>query len=546
VAKEPACEELLQKIQNLEIENKRLKGTEAGLIDREQRLIAFLNATTESMILTDKQGVILAINETAAERLGKTVNELLGVKVKDTVPPEIDSSRRKLVDQIFQSGKPVKYKDERAGRIYDNSLFPVLDGSGNVTAIATFTRDITESVKVEEDRKKIEEQLRQSQKMEAIGNLASGVAHDLNNILSGIVSYPEIILMELPEDSPLRKPINTIKESGERAAVIIQDLLALAGKGSPVSRILNLNDLITDLKRSHDFQRIKRYHPDVKVIFELEIPLPNIKGSSTQISKSILNLISYAAEAIEDRGRITVSTGNVYLDATRKGYREIIKKGNYVTLSIEDTGSGISENDLSRIFEPFYTNKIMGRSGTGLGMPVVWSTIKDHNGYIDIINTEDRGTTFVLYFPVTESGRTEKISQDVDAIRGKGESILVVDDVFEQREIACIILDKLGYSVSSVSSGEEAIDYLKRNHVDLVVLDMIMAPGIDGLETYKNIIGFKPEQKIIIASGYSETDKIKEIQRLGGSPYVKKPYSMIEIGEAVKEELQKNNILCPL
>jgi len=542
VATKPTYEELLKKIKHLEAENKRLKGVESRLIDREETLTAFLNASTESMVLSDREGKILAINDTAAERLGKEAEDLIGVKVKDIVPPEIDTSRRKIADKIFQSGNPVKFQDERNGKIFDTNLFPVFDEARNVKAIASFGRDITKSVKEEEQRKKIEEQLRQSQKMEVIGTLASGVAHDLNNILSGIVSYPELLLMDLPEDSPLRGPINTIKRSGERAAVIIQDLLTLARRGVPISQILNFNDIISNLKSSPEFQNLKLYHPGVKVVFELEMPLKNIKGSSVHISKSLINLISNAAEAIEGRGRITVSIGNRLIDTPEKGYKQIIEKGQYATISIEDTGSGISETDLPRIFEPFYTKKVMGRNGTGLGMPVVWGTLKDHNGFIDVKTTEGRGTTFTLFFPVTEDVRSEKLPLNIDLFQGKGESILVVDDTSEQREIACVILDKLGYSVCSVSSGEEAIDYLKKNHADLVVLDMVMDPGIDGLETYKHIAGFKPKQKIIIASGYSETDKVKEVQRLAGSSYVKKPYTMGEIGNAVKEELQKNHI----
>ena len=394
-----------------------------------------------------------------------------------------------------------------------------------------------------EKLKDLEKQLRQSQKIEMIGILASEVAHDLNNILSGIVSYPDIILMELPTDSPLKKPVKTIRRSGEMAVVILQDFLTLARNGVPKSQILNLNDLITDMKSSPEFHNIKINYPEIKVVFELEMPLKNIKGSSVHISKSILNLISNAAEAIGDVGRITVSTENTYVDVPQKGYKQTIEKGNYITLRIEDTGSGLSEKDMSRIFEPFYTKKIMGRSGTGLGMPIVWRTIKNYKGYIDIKSAEGRGSTFVLYFPVTEAARTEKSVQSSSMSNGKGESILVVDDVPEQREIACVFLEKLGYSVYSVSSGEEAIDYLKENHIDLVLLDMNMDPGMDGLETYKNIAGFKPQQKIIIASGDSETDKIKEIQSLGGTSYVTKPYSINEIGIAVREELEKNKIM---
>lgn len=397
---------------------------------------------------------------------------------------------------------------------------------------------------LEGERKKIEDQLKQSQKMEVIGTLTSSAAHELNNILSGIISYPELLLMELPEDSPLRKPIGALKKTGEKAAIIVRDLLVLSRREASLSQILSLNDIITDVKSSPAFKNIKVYHPDVKFIFELEMPLRNIMGSALHISKSIMNLISNAVESIEDKGRITVSSGNKNIDTTQKAYKQNIEKGHYVTISIEDTGAGISEKDLPKIFEPFYTKKVMGRRGTGLEMQVVWSIVNDHKGYIDIKSTEDRGTNFTLYFPATNAARTETVtrstSMDISMYIGKGETILVVDDVHEQREIASVTLNKLGYSVFSVPSGEDAIDFLKKNHADLVVLDMIMDPGIDGLETYKNIIGFKPEQKIIIASGYYESDKIKEIQRLGFSAYIKKPYSIIDIGKAVKKELQKS------
>ena len=255
---------------------------------------------------------------------------------------------------------------------------------------------------LEQNKKKIEELLRQSQKMELIGTLAGGVAHDLNNILSGIVSYPEIILMDLPEDNPLRKPIMTIKRSGEKAAFIVNDLLTISRRVDSVFEILNLNELLSVLKTSPEFQNIKSGYSDIRTIFELEMPLHNIMGSSVNISKSILYLIDYATESIEGKGRITVSTCNKEIDAPEKGYDQVIEKGKYVTISIMDTGAGISEKDLSRIFEPFYTKKVMGRNGTGLGMPVLRETIKDHKGFIDIQSIEGRGTTFILYFPVTE------------------------------------------------------------------------------------------------------------------------------------------------
>ena len=299
--------------------------------------------------------------------------------------------------------------------------------------------------------------------MEVIGTLASGVAHDLNNILSGIVSYPELLLMELPEDSPLKKPINTIKQAGEKAAVIIQDLLTLAQMGAPVTQILNLNDIITDLKSSTEFQKMRFYHPEAKVIFELEMPLHNIKGSSAHISKSLMNLISNAAESIEGKGRITVSTGSKCIDTFRKGYKQIIEKGDYITLTVEDTGTGISDTDLSRIFEPFYTKKVMARSGTGLGMPVVWNMVKDHKGFIDIKTSENRGTTFILYFPVTEEASTEKVSRSINVFEGKGESVLVVDDEPMLSDQITEVLISQGYKAHSMTDSAEAISLFEKD-----------------------------------------------------------------------------------
>jgi len=262
-------------------------------------------------------------------------------------------------------------------------------------------------------------------------------------------------------------------------------------------------------------------------------------GSPVHLSKTIMNLVSNAAEAMPGGGNIFVSTESRYIDRPIRGY-DNVKEGDYVILTVSDTGAGISKEDMERIFEPFYTKKVMGRSGTGLGMAVVWGTVKDHKGYIDVQSNEGRGTTFTLYFPVIRkevTGKEEALP--MEEYMGKGESILVVDDVEEQREIASRILNKLGYSVTSVSSGEEAVDYMKDNSAGLLILDMLMDPGIDGLETYKRILELHPGQKAIIASGFSETDRVKEAQRLGAGKYIKKPYTLEKIGLAIKEELGK-------
>lgn len=389
----------------------------------------------------------------------------------------------------------------------------------------------------ERDRLKLEAQLQKARKMEALGTLAGGVAHDLNNILSGIVSYPDLILVDLPEDSTLRKPLLTIKQSGERAAIIVQDLLTLARRGVAVSKVVNLNTIISEQLKSPEVEKLMSLYPGVTVTTRFEKDLPNIKGSATHLSKSVMNLISNAAEAMPDGGQILITTENRHIDSPMGGYGHGAED-DYVTVTVSDTGIGISQADMERIFEPFYTKKGMGRSGTGLGMAVVWGTIKDHNGYIDCTSREGEGTTFILHFPVTrEETETEKSQLTIDDYMGGGESILVVDDVRGQRELASAMLRKLGYSVETVSSGEAAIDYMAARSADLLVLDMIMHPGIDGLGTYKRIVEMHPCQKAIIASGYSETHRVKEAQRLGAGRYVKKPYTLEKIGLAVKEAL---------
>jgi len=409
---------------------------------------------------------------------------------------------------------------------------------GRPADLFTFV-DITEKVKSEKDRMALQDQLQHAQKMEAIGTLAGGVAHDLNNILGGLVSYPELLLLQLPEDSPLRKSILTIQKSGEKAAAVVQDLLTLARRGVVVTEVINLNDVIDEYLKSPELENLQSYHRGVHIETHLEKDTLNILGSSTHLSKTVMNLISNAAEAMPEGGKLSLSTENRYIDRPIGGY-DNIKEGDYVVLTIADTGTGISPDDIGKVFEPFYTKKKMGRSGTGLGMAVVWGTVKDHNGYIDVQSAEGEGTTFTLCFPVTREKLSEEKSHlAIGSYSGHGESILIVDDVEEQRNIASSILEELGYSVVSVSSGEEAFEYLKTNKVDLLVLDMIMDQGMDGLDTYKKIIEIHPGQKAIIASGFSETDRVKEVQSLGAGAYIRKPFLLEKIGMAVKEELEK-------
>jgi signal transduction histidine kinase/CheY-like chemotaxis protein len=388
----------------------------------------------------------------------------------------------------------------------------------------------------------LEQQLNRSRKMEALGMLAGGVAHDLNNVLAAIVGYPELILVNMPQESPQRRYIEAVRDSGLKASEIIQDLLTLARQGVSQPVVLDLNTLVERYLASPEYIKLRTNSPDIKVEVRLAPDLLRIKGSPVHLQKTIMNLIVNAYEAQPHGGVIGITTENRYIDQPLPGY-ERVEEGDYAVLAVADEGIGISKADLEHIFEPFFSKKTLGRSGTGLGMTVVWGTVQDHKGYITVSTAEGRGALFELYFPATR----EEMVQDSPAIsltdyQGCGQTLMVVDDILEQRELAKAMLDRLGYTASTAASGEEALAYLARQQVDLLLLDMIMAPGIDGLETYQQALLLNPQQKAIIVSGYAETDRVQAAMDLGARRYVKKPYTLIGLAVAVQEALQSPQV----
>lgn len=497
------------------------------------RLMEFsIEHSDEAVYWLDPQARFLYVNQGCVKMWGYSRAELLTMRIHD-LDPDLDPELWPL--QWEDSRTRVSFTLDARHVTKKGTIIPVeirvnfreFGGKAYNFAIAHDTSE----------HRNLEERLQRAQKMEALGLLAGGVAHDLNNILSGIMSYPDLLLMQTQPGSPLEKPLQTIKKSGEKAAAIVQDLLTLARRGVASTEVVNLNNIIEEYLVTPEHARMMGFHHRVRLEKRLETELLPIMGSPLHLSKTIMNLISNAAEAMVDDGTITIATRNQYLDRPLKAYEDL-RAGDYVVLTVTDTGEGISHEDLERIFEPFYTKKVMGRSGTGLGLAVVWGTLKDHQGYIDIETEAGRGTTFSLYFPATrEAPAVQKTTVSLADFQGRGESILVVDDVPEQRELATHMLLKLGYIVTSVAGGLEAVTYLETHHVDLVLLDMIMDPGIDGLETYQRILALHPRQKAVIVSGYAETERVRQAQHLGAGPYVKKPYLIEKLGMAIRAEL---------
>lgn len=400
--------------------------------------------------------------------------------------------------------------------------------------------EIEERKWAQQERLRLESELLRGEKMELLGRLAGGVAHDLNNVLSGIVSYPDLLLLNLSPDSNMRAPLENIRRAGKRAAVIVQDLLTLARRGITVRQEVQLNDLIRDHLQSPEFINLKKDYPNVTVELQLASDLQILSGSPVHLEKTIMNLLVNSFEAIENEGNVLVVTENRYVDTPIQGYDTTIP-GNYVVLEISDNGMGIPQDKVAMIFEPFYSSKTIGRSGTGLGMTVVWGTVKDHGGYLDVESSVNHGTTITLFLPAHEDGEGQPPQAKTVPLTlrlGNGETILLVDDDSEQRSIGESILSAMGYKVETVVGGEEALAFLKERQVDLILLDMIMEPGMDGLETYQSILRIRPNQKVIIVSGFSETDRIKKAMELGVRRYVKKPYSLEELVTIIHKVLK--------
>jgi len=402
-------------------------------------------------------------------------------------------------------------------------------------------RDITERVMARQEKKRLEKELGKAKKMEALGLLAGGVAHDLNNVLSGIVSTPELLLMDLPGESQFREPILTIKDSGKRAAVIVDELLTLARGSAKMVEPVCLNGVIEGYLRSPEFLKAAEFHPGVTISTDLDPDLSRFNASSVHMHKTIMNLVGNAMEAVQTKGRVCITTKHQTFDnKILKGYEKSLE-GPFISLSVEDTGPGIPAEDMDRVFEPFYTKKILGRSGTGLGLSIVWNIVHDHKGVIQV--SSHRGSTrFELLFPVSkvlqEKIKTDKIYCLSD-YTGNNEQVLVVDDVDTQQRITANMLQRLGYRVAVVGSGEAAIAHALENRLDLVVLDMIMDPGMNGLATFRELRSIQPGIKAIIASGYSQTKDVQKAQALGAGLFIKKPFSLQCLGLAIKQELER-------
>ncbi len=491
------------------------------------------DAVPDEIIILNTARQIIRANTAVCKALKIPLTELIGTYCYKSIHKMDSPPACCPHSKLLESKEPFhfEYFDDNRQRYFSTTASPLHDSKGVFVGSVRVARDITEQKIAQSERDNAREQLRKVEKMEAIGLMAGGVAHDLNNILSGVVSYPEILLLELTENDPLYGPLKAIHDSGKRAAAVVADMLTVARGVATVSEVCSLNTIAEEFIDSPEFQNTRSLAPQVKIVLDLTPELWNIKCSPVHIQKILFNLVLNGIEAIDLSGCVSVSTENMVIDT--KNTTDLPHPGEYVVLRIKDTGKGIPAGDHEKIFEPFYTKKVMGRSGTGLGLAVVWNIVKDHEAVIHV-NSDKNGTIFTLYFPAMSKETAQpKVAVDFSTLCGDG-SILIVDDDLTQREIASQMLKKLGYSTVSVSSGEKAVAFFMNNSVDLVLIDMLMGVGINGLQTYEKIIALSPGQKAVIASGFSASKDVEAAIALGAACYIKKPYSFEQLGNAVK------------
>jgi len=504
------------------------------------RFQALAEASWEGIVIHD-DGRFIEANRQFLTLFGFTTTELSeGLFFNKIVAPE---SMPTVLKRI-KTGKIGSF--EIIGQKKDGSKIPVEVKSQFIqylerTVRVCAMRDISERVKAEEENLMLQLKLAKAQKLRALGLMAGSVAHDLNNILTGVVSYPDLLLSQMNESDKYYPSIKKIQEAGKRAAAVVSDLVSIARGRLPKTSVENINDIILSHLSSLEHSERQAEHPGVVIQTQLQNDLFNSYCSPQHIHKILLNLIGNALDALQNDGVIKISTKNCVLrKPIAAGPQTVLSAGEYIKLIVSDNGPGVDDKDKDHIFDPFYSTKTMGKSGTGLGLSIVWNTVQEHGGWVEMKNNKP-GVKFEIYLPGT---RDEVYSQqDVGTARslqGNGESILLIDDEEEQNELIAKLLTNLGYKVFSVVSGEEGLDFLQSQKVDLVILDMIMGNGLNGRETYEQILRRYPHQKAIVVSGYSKTVEAQKIKNLGVAHFLEKPVTLPQMGSAIKQVLSKS------
>jgi len=408
----------------------------------------------------------------------------------------------------------------------------ITDKSGAVIKIFGIVQNITEAKRAEAALRRSEEQLRQSQKMEAVGRLAGGVAHDFNNLLTVISGYCSMALMKKEEVQPIRKNIEEIQKASERAASLTGQLLAFSRKQILQPRVLQLNDVM----RGMDKMLRRLIGEDVELVTTFDPKLGNVKADPGQLEQVVMNLVVNARDAMPRGGRLSISTSNVTVDQQTSCRKRTLEVGEYVMLAVSDDGMGMTAETLAHLFEPFFTTKGVGK-GTGLGLATCYGIVTQSGGDIRVYSELNSGTTFKVYLPRTDAAPEAAVVANLDTVPPGTESILVVEDEPSVRELACVILRNSGYQVQESNNAFEALRLIKRNPTfDLVLTDVIM-PQMSGKQLHDEIKNQLPRTKVLLMSGYTDDALAHHGVLDEGLSFLEKPFSPVKLARKVREVL---------
>ncbi len=479
------------------------------------------------------------VNDTACSSLGYSREELLSMTVHDIDPNFPAAAWPEHWQEVRRKGSFIV---ESRHRTREGRVFPVeitvnyLEFEGQEYNCA-FARDITERKEAEKEKERMQVQLRQAQKMEAVGTLAGGIAHDFNNLLQAVQGYAQLLLLRKDGDDDGQRELQQIVRAATRGAELTQQLLTFSRKIESELQPIDFNREVENVRLL-----LERTIPKmIEVEFRLAEDLKMVNADPGQIEQILMNLAVNAKDAMPDGGKLIVETANVILDQDYCKIHRVANPGSYVQLTVTDTGHGIDKMTIEHIFEPFYTTKETGK-GTGLGLATVYGIVKSHNGHIVCYSEPDEGTTFKIYLPTIDSTQeARKAEEHLTAPEGGSETILLVDDEEPIRGLGTQILEEFGYTVLTAADGESALQLYskKKKKIDLVILDLIM-PGMGGKLCLLELLKINLEAKVAIASGYSPDGPTREILKNGAKGFISKPYDLRQMLKVIREVLDED------
>jgi PAS domain S-box-containing protein len=495
-------------------------------------LAAMVESSDDAIIGKTLDGVITSWNAGAARVYGYPAEEAIGRTISMLAPPDRADEMLGILARLRQ-GKPVgqfeTVRVRKDGEPIQVSLTisPIRDAAGRTVGAATIARDISE-------RKALEEQLRQAQKMEAIGHLAGGVAHDFNNLLTVITGYSDLLLGNLRRDDPAHHLVSEIRKAGDRAAALTRQLLAFSRKAILQPVVLDLNAVVEDM----DKMCRRLIGEDVEFVTSLDPALGKVKADPGQVEQALLDLVVNARDAMPTGGRLTIETRNVELDEAFARTHVEVRPGPYVLLAVSDTGCGMTPEVKAHTFEPFFTTKEVGK-GTGLGLAMVHGVVKQSEGHIEVASEVGRGTTFSIYLPRLEpapaAGRPD--SSEV-RIPGGRETVLLTEDEDGLRTLTRMVLESNGYAVIVARSPQEALEAATRHKgpLHLLVTDVVM-PQMNGCQLAGLLTPLYPGLKVLYISGYTDEAVIRHGVRERETAFLQKPFTPATLARKVREVL---------